>query len=474
MKRKRLVVLAVAILLLLGITGIAFAIQGQRRAGEPTVVLHCKTPNQYFEFQNVTAYSGNTYPNLFQDALTAMMPGDSKTQTILVRAEGLSGNSYADIFLRAVSKHDTSPSEITEQEAANYALLMQNATVRITRTAQSGAVSTITLPADGERVQLGTFHNEDSVIITVDFGMNREAGNEIANLKAEIGWVFQAEIHEFGGGGGGGIILPPIQDEEPEEEQEEGILDIPLLDTRDHFAYIIGRPDGLLHPEADVTRAEVSAVFFRLLTEENRAYYWSSTNPYSDVYEDSWFNNEVSTLTNAGILYGRPDGTFDGYASITRAEFAAICSRFFLEGEGGMTFPDIEGHWAQQDIELVCANGILFGYPDGTFRPNDAITRAEMVTIVNRLLGRAPHKDLLHPGMTVWPDNMNPDVWYYADMQEATNSHLRTREEGFDYEIWDEVLPPPDWNALEVEWEALYGAQNAALMVDSREASRYE
>ena len=245
----------------------------------------------------------------------------------------------------------------------------------------------------------------------------------------------------------------------------------PQLNTKDHYAYIIGLPDGLVHPELQITRAEVATIFFRMLLDDSREYFWSQTNSFSDVPETAWFNNAVSTLANAELIKGYPDGTYKPNAFITRAEFATIAIRFFLEDDveiSATNLTDVKGHWAEANINLAYALDLITGYPDGTFRPDQLITRAEAMTIVNRVLKRAPHKDHLLDDMIHWPDNMNEKAWYYAAVQEATNSHAyhMTGKKGEEYEIWTELLPVRDWAALEKEWSEANSSKNPGEVVD--------
>ena len=236
--------------------------------------------------------------------------------------------------------------------------------------------------------------------------------------------------------------------------------DVPLgpgpdLNTTDHFAYIIGRDDGLVHPMASITRAEVATIFFRMLTDESRTMFWSTDSVYVDTDSSDWFNNASATLTNAGIITGKPGGLFDPNAPITRAEFATIAVRFFggtYEGED--IFPDIAGHWANQYINRAAVLGIIEGRGDGTFDPDAYITRAEAMTIVNRTLGRAPSAEHMLPDMITWPDNMDTTTWYYAAVQEATNSHdfELIEVDGTQVESWTVLQPVRDWAALERAW----------------------
>ena len=251
-------------------------------------------------------------------------------------------------------------------------------------------------------------------------------------------------------------IRPPVDPDKPE------------LNTEDHYAYIVGYPDGNVKPEGNITRAEVATIFVRLLTDESRDEFWSQTNPYSDVSEDDWYNNAVSTLTNAGIIDGYEDGTFKPNGNITRAEFATIAVRFFeATYEGENLFPDIDGHWAQDYINEAANAGIVDGYPDGTFGPQKLITRAEAMTMVNRTIDRHPHEDHLLDDMIVWPDNPET-AWYYEQVQEATNSHeytMNTDDEQNPYEIWTELLPVRDWAQLEKEWSDAHSGQSGGDVV---------
>ena len=238
-------------------------------------------------------------------------------------------------------------------------------------------------------------------------------------------------------------IRPPVDPDKPE------------LNTEDHYAYIVGYEDGSVQPEGDITRAEVATIFFRLLTDESRNEFWSQTNDYTDVPADAWYNNAVSTLSNAGIIDGYEDGTFKPNGNITRAEFATIAVRFFeATYDGGDLFSDIAGHWAQDYINEAANAGIVDGYPDGTFQPQQLITRAEAMTMVNRTIDRHPDADHLLEDMIVWPDNPET-AWYYEQVQEATNSHeytMNTDDEQNSYEIWTNLLPNRDWSELEKEW----------------------
>ena len=256
----------------------------------------------------------------------------------------------------------------------------------------------------------------------------------------------------------------------------------PSLNTKDHYGYIIGYPVDYytgqpttdqtkkpVRPEGKITRAEVATIYFRMLTDESRTKFWSQNNAYSDVKTGDWFNNAVSTLSNAGIIAGYEDGSFRPNGYITRAEFATIAARFFdVTYNGKDLFPDISGHWAKDYINQAANKGFVNGYEDGTFKPDRNITRAEAVTLVNRTLDRHPDKSHFTKDMLVWPDNMDQTKWYYADMQEATNSHTYQMKENSDktkYENWTKTLPIRNWEALEKAWSNANSSQGNGNVV---------
>jgi len=222
-------------------------------------------------------------------------------------------------------------------------------------------------------------------------------------------------------------------------------------------AYLIGVGNGLILPNANITRAEVATIFFRLITDEARAVYWLQDNPFSDVTQQNWFNNAVSTMTNAGILNGFPDGTFAPDRTITRAEMTALIVRF-TEGMSSMTlleshFNDVSGHWAERYINTAAANAWVSATLtlDDAFYPDRPITRAEVATMINQMSGRLiEHAEDLLPDMRTWLDNANVDAWYYLYIQAATNSYRFTWR-GIDntFERWVTIIPPRNWAVLE-------------------------
>ena len=247
------------------------------------------------------------------------------------------------------------------------------------------------------------------------------------------------------------------------------------LNITDHFAYVIGYPDGTVRPDGNVTRAEVATIFFRMLKDDAREKYWKTDNRYSDVKSTDWYNNAISTLSNMGIIDGYPDGTFRPNAGITRAEFAKIAVSFFKDNVRetiGDRFSDIHGKWYTEYVNLANELAIVNGYPDGTFRPDNKIIRAESMTIVNNTLRRTPCKEGLLPVsvMITWPDNA-ASAWYYEAVQEATNSHEYNRASTTAKEQWTKLLPVRDWAAFERAWSTANSAANPGNVVDGQDGN---
>ena len=243
------------------------------------------------------------------------------------------------------------------------------------------------------------------------------------------------------GGGGGGSHKPTVTLPD----------DVPTgLNGDDHYAYIVGYPDSTVRPQNGITRAEVATIFFRLLTDETRNANSTKSNSYSDVAAGAWYNHAVSTLSAMGIVKGDSQGKFNPNAPITRAEFAAIAARFDDKANTtAVDFSDIASHWAKNEISAAANNGWINGYTDGTFRPNNKITRAEAMTLVNRVLKRLPETaEDLHNDMIKWSDNSDTSAWYYLAVQEATNSHYYDLK-GNKHEKWSKLRETRDWTELE-------------------------
>ena len=222
------------------------------------------------------------------------------------------------------------------------------------------------------------------------------------------------------------------------------------LNADDHFAYVIGYPDGGVHPHATITRAETATIFFRLLTEKTRKDNLTKYHSFRDVPQGAWYNAAVATMAKLKIITGYPDGTFQPDATVTRAEFAAIAARFDEKSaRTTASFRDIYGHWAERYISRSAELGWIRGYTDNTFRPDQSITRAEAMALINRVLNRNPEsKDDLLRSMNIFNDNLDTAKWYYLDVQEAANSHDFIRKAN-GYEMWKKLRADPDWKALE-------------------------
>lgn len=374
--------------------------------------------------------------------LTNMFPGDRETKPYCVKVSWqgtVTVNFRADIYQGYEKLAEVLKCRVTVEGQQRYDGLMRD------------------MPVIGYTVSSGRAASRE-LDYEIEVYLETSVGNDYQRkqLMADFVWWVEED-------GGHAPVIPG-------GGEESGVL--PELEKGGHYAYIIGQPDGLVHPEAEITRAETTTIFFRLLTEDSRRYFWSRVSPYYDVSAEAWYNNAVSTLTNAGILNGRPGNVFDPDGSITRAEFAAIAARFFVvetEAEKDY-FSDISGHWANEEINRAYILGLVEGYPDGTFRPDQPITRAEAMTLVNRILERAPEKDHLLESMIRWPDNMDPDKWYYAAVQEATNSHAYVLAETCEdeiYEVWTELLEVRDWAALEREWSEYDSSANPGEPIGS-------
>ena len=228
--------------------------------------------------------------------------------------------------------------------------------------------------------------------------------------------------------------------------------DVPTgLNGKDHYAYVVGYPDGMVYPQKNITRAEVATIFFRLLEDETREANMTKSNGYNDMKDGAWYTCAVSTLSKMGIIKGYEDGSFKPDASISRAEFAAIAARFDPDGDKTpATFSDVSSHWAKDEISIAANHGWIKGYEDGSFKPDQKITRAETMTLVNRVLKRLPEtKDDLHKDMKTWPDNQNESAWFYLAVQEATNSHYQKLKKDGTHEKWESMRETRDWAALE-------------------------
>ena len=324
------------------------------------------------------------------------------------------------------------------ENVSNFAPVQLTYTVKLTKPETApGTYGTEDLK--GEKnvpADKALFTNKRAVLNAIN-----SAGAQLTPLDFPKPSVSYTVKKSSSGGGGGGGRKPTVTIPD----------DVPTgLNGDDHYAYIVGYPNGNVEPNGNITRAEVATIFFRLLTEEVRTANSTQSNRLSDVTRGQWFNHAVSTLSSMGIVKGHNDGTFAPNAPITRAEFAAIAARFDDKNrDTSSKFTDIASHWAKNEIGIAANKGWINGYPDGTFRPNQYITRAEAMTLVNRVLNRLPENssDLLD-SMIKWPDNSDASAWYYLAVQEATNSHYyKTKENKF--EKWTELRKTRDWTELE-------------------------
>ena len=219
------------------------------------------------------------------------------------------------------------------------------------------------------------------------------------------------------------------------------------LNAAEHAAYVIGYPEGDVRPENNITREEIATIFYRLLKDEIRSSLLSTESVFSDVEAERWSNKAVSTMAKGGYINGYPDGTFGPSKSITRAEFVTVVARFLdaQTVDSSVNFTDINGHWAENSIIGVASNYWINGYEDNTFRPDHFITRAEAMTIINRMLVRYLAADGIHADTKQWIDNPS-DKWYYLDVLEATNSHTQDRKENKYHELWKTIEPNKVWH----------------------------
>ena len=336
------------------------------------------------------------------DNFKGVMPGDTIEQKITVK----NGSSKTvKIFLRAVANENT---------------VMQGFLQQLSMTVKQGDktlfdASPAELDGLEENVLLGQFAPNQHTDLVVTLKVPITLGNAYANLTGVVDWVFTVEEVIYSGGDSDAMDLPYTV---------EGIFN-----RVDHYAYVWGYPDGTVQPNANITRAEVTALFTRMLLQDVWLKYKCETNNFEDVLNNAWFHGDVSTMANMNVIGGYPDGTFKPNDPITRAEFAAIISKFDqYEIKNRNRFPDIAGHWAEEASLEVAEAGWVGGYEDGTFRPEKNLTRAETMVIINKMLGRTPQSvDDLLDGMITWPDNADPTAWYYLDVQEATNGHDYTK-----------------------------------------------
>lgn len=408
-----------------------------------------------------TDAAGNTLPGVPVDAGTY-----TATITAVLGDETDTATATVTISPRPITITTSSASKVYDGTALTsntYTIANQ----------EMVAGETVTITITGSQTSVGSSSNTYSITWN---GTAKQTNYTITN---SLGTLTVTERTTSGGGSGGGggggnrrptggsggsTTIPenptPLNPTAPDtkiDDEKVPLADLSDLNTADHFAYLVGYTDGTVRPTNNISRAEVATIFFRLMQDNYRLAHWASDTTFSDVQANAWYTAAIGTDAKAGLVSGYPDGTFRPDNNITRAEFAVIAAQFLSKDyEGEPLFTDISGHWAEKYINRAAHTGWIHGSGDKTFRPDDYITRAEVATLVNAMLGRTPDKDHMLDTMKQWPDNPE-SAWYYAAIQEATNSHLYTREEGAASESWTELQTNPDWAALQQQW-----AQQAA------------
>ena len=357
--------------------------------------------------RNLYVYQGLAYPTFYRSSVI-VDEGDGVTLLYKITVTGTPGTEFT---VRDDSADFAQTGEIPDSGETSF-YVAKTFSWRDVRNAGDTLDNTASVSVDGETVKTDT-----------------------ERVPVDIDWDFN---------------VPDIDDDDDDDDEDDEVFVPNWLNTEDHYSYIVGYEDGTIKPNNNITRAEVATIFYRLLTDSSRERWYTDSNSFTDVADDSWYNEPVSTLSRMGIINGYEDGSFKPNAPITRAEFTAIATRFFdYSARYDGAFYDVSaGSWYADYIQAAVDMGLVEGYPDGGVHPGSNITRAEAVTIVNRVLNRVPHEDHLLSTrvMNTWPDN-KPGAWYYADMQEATNSHDYdwTRVNGKLVEDWTNKLADPNW-----------------------------
>lgn len=464
---------------------------------------------------SLTAEYDGTEKSVAANSFEAVTASDGKTYTVTgLTTSGASGTDVSDSKTIVVSGNDNAVVKNATGATVSpdaYTLVIEDGELTITPrpiTLTSNSASKTydgsALTNDTVRVTSGSWAKDEGATYTVT-GRQTNIGSSDNTFTITFNEGTKKENYTITPVYGTLTVRsagsPPTQEEEEEEEEPRrpviinngggggtgdtgnngsntltdiNDLQTPLADmglnTTDHYAYLAGFSDGTIRPLANITRAEVATIFFRLMSDNYRTASWATTNSFPDVKADEWYTTAISTVANASLMSGDSSGNFRPNDPITRGEFASIASR--LAGNDvtpSGSFSDVSGHWAKDAIELAAGAGWIQG-SNGQFRPNAYITRAEAATIVNAMVERKPHKDHLLESMTAWPDNPSTE-WYYAAIQEATNTHdFHFGAEGeeasaatADYESWTSLGQPRDWSALMTQWsQAASQPQQAA------------
>ena len=388
------------------------------------------TIEKFFEARYNRSTSGT-----FTVAANVNVKRDYEVQAIVTKDESI-GTFKSDVTLNTGEKETFKfdGEDIALEESTSYTITVAEEASHQSYVTDDETIYTITFSTDA-----------DGKITTAGITIKPDNGEATKDTTITFHNIYTYKRHHSSDDGGNG----GKKDEKPTVEITDD--DALGLNDTDHFAYIVGYGNGEVRPQNSITRAEVAAIFFRLLEDDVRDANYTRQNKFTDVSNDAWYCSAVSTLSAMGIISGYPDATFRPNASITRAEFAAIATRFDVNGDKTpVSFSDIAGHWAKDEIAVAANNGWVNGYEDGSFRPQNKITRAETMSLVNRVLNRRPEtaEDLLE-NMTKWTDNADTNAWYYLAVQEATNSHYYEYKENSQYEKWTELRETRDWSELD-------------------------
>ena len=382
----------------------------------------------------------------------SVLPENADDKTVYYST---SNSSVATISNGTVKAKSVGTATITVKSKQNTTVLDTcTVTVKKTDTAQSGGGGAAEVKSykiyfktpDGEQLKAET-KLEGAKVVIAAYTFNKE-GKTFEGIYTNKSLTAKASDFTVRGDT---TLYVKFTEKEEEDKTTDSTSAIPDVLTDKHIAYIKGREEGKVQPQASITRAEVATIFFRLLKDDVRDANYTNENTFADVNNGDWYNTAVSTLAKMKIINGRSETEFAPNAYITRAEFATIVARLAtVSGEAQVGFSDTDGHWANEYILKAASLGWIVGN-DGKFRPNDNITRAEAMTLTNRVLCRQPESisDILTEQMTTFTDNADVNAWYYLAIQEATNSHEYQMKPDGKHEKWTKLTETPDFSKLE-------------------------
>ena len=410
--------------------------KGSDTNAAPTIGSLRENKEAYFKDLTLTA-EGVTLPSAATYTAKGTMEG-------YLRANGQVGGKNYALYITFSGVQTNDEDKINSKDPSNI-----SATVVLTRSSSgssSGGSSSGTTILPGQNVTPSVAFNIDGTVIRVisvsdnkilpyeDLPVPEKEGYSFA------GWYYDSELTNK--------VEGDVTVTEDMKLYSHWISQ--TINTEDHFAYIIGYPDGTIRPNNNISREEIATIFCRLMRPEKLASIASTENNFTDVSADRWSNKAISALANGGYVNGYEDGTFAPAKYITRAEFASLAIRFAMAeaSEAVPEFSDIKGHWAYNDILKAASEGWVNGYEDGTFGPEKYITRAEAMAIINRVLVRHVDAEGFHADAKIWSDISSTSDWYYYIVEEATNSHTYTRREDGKLEKWVEITPNRTWPEL--------------------------